>query len=249
LGIATDPTTNFAVGGATTGTVNTVAADLTARNITIPNPSALIGIEQQVTNSLPLANPDALYIVWGGANDYLGGGIVDPRIPVGNLTAEISTLIAGGAKNILVPNLPNLGALPGTRTLATAPGLSFLTQGHNTTLALSIAALQRANSSVTINILDINDLFTRAVNDPGQFQLSNVTDGCLLVGCSNPDAYLFWDTIHPTTAAHRLIGNLALSTVAPTAVPEPFTIIGTIVGGTAALRLRKKLQAVDRSRS
>ncbi len=25
------------------------------------------------------------------------------------------------------------------------------------------------------------------------------------------------------------------------AVPEPFTIIGTIVGGTAALRLRKKL--------
>jgi hypothetical protein len=29
--------------------------------------------------------------------------------------------------------------------------------------------------------------------------------------------------------------------VSPTAVPEPFTIIGTIVGGTAALRLRKKL--------
>ena len=29
--------------------------------------------------------------------------------------------------------------------------------------------------------------------------------------------------------------------VTPTAVPEPFTIIGTIVGGTAALRLRKKL--------
>jgi hypothetical protein len=31
--------------------------------------------------------------------------------------------------------------------------------------------------------------------------------------------------------------------VSPTAVPEPFTIIGTIVGGTAALRLRKKLTA------
>jgi hypothetical protein len=28
-----------------------------------------------------------------------------------------------------------------------------------------------------------------------------------------------------------------------TAVPEPFTIIGTIVGGTAALRMRKKLAA------
>jgi sugar lactone lactonase YvrE len=28
-----------------------------------------------------------------------------------------------------------------------------------------------------------------------------------------------------------------------TAVPEPFTIVGTLIGGTAALRLRKKLQA------
>ena len=26
-------------------------------------------------------------------------------------------------------------------------------------------------------------------------------------------------------------------------VPEPFTIIGTIIGGTAALRMRKKLKA------
>lgn len=31
------------------------------------------------------------------------------------------------------------------------------------------------------------------------------------------------------------------NSVTPTVVPEPFTIIGTIVGGTAALRLRKKL--------
>jgi hypothetical protein len=28
-----------------------------------------------------------------------------------------------------------------------------------------------------------------------------------------------------------------------TAVPEPFTIIGTLVGGTAALRMRKKLRS------
>ena len=38
--------------------------------------------------------------------------------------------------------------------------------------------------------------------------------------------------------------NFRLETFAvPTAVPEPFTIIGTLVGGTAALRMRKKLKA------
>jgi hypothetical protein len=30
---------------------------------------------------------------------------------------------------------------------------------------------------------------------------------------------------------------------APTSVPEPFTIIGTFIGGTAAVRMRKKLRA------
>ncbi len=33
------------------------------------------------------------------------------------------------------------------------------------------------------------------------------------------------------------------SALNPTAVPEPFTIIGTLIGGTAALRMRKKLKS------
>jgi hypothetical protein len=33
---------------------------------------------------------------------------------------------------------------------------------------------------------------------------------------------------------------------ATTAVPEPFTIIGTLIGGTAAVRTRKKLQAINK---
>jgi hypothetical protein len=32
------------------------------------------------------------------------------------------------------------------------------------------------------------------------------------------------------------------SPIATTAVPEPFTIIGTVIGGTVALRMRKKLK-------
>jgi thermolabile hemolysin len=241
LGIATTPNTNFAVGGAATGTVNTVANELNANSIPILKPSQLVGIQQQVNNNA-IGDPDALYIVWGGANDYLGGGTIDPTIPVGNLTNEISTLISRGAKNILVPNLPNLGALPGTRTNSAAAGLSALTQGHNINLALSIASLQQANPSVKLTVLDVNNLFAGVVSNPSRFSFSNVTDSCLLVGCQNPDAFLFWDPIHPTTAAHQLIGNLAFSTVSPTAVPEPFTIIGTIVGGTAAIRIRRQLK-------
>ena len=39
-------------------------------------------------------------------------------------------------------------------------------------------------------------------------------------------------------------GSLAISFVpaSSTAVPEPFTIVGTLIGGGAALRMRKKLR-------
>lgn len=40
-----------------------------------------------------------------------------------------------------------------------------------------------------------------------------------------------------------LTGLTFTGNITPTAVPEPLTIIGTIIGGTAALRIRKKLKA------
>ena len=33
----------------------------------------------------------------------------------------------------------------------------------------------------------------------------------------------------------------------PQSVPEPFTIIGTLVGGTAAIRMRKKLKLANKN--
>jgi hypothetical protein len=40
-----------------------------------------------------------------------------------------------------------------------------------------------------------------------------------------------------------LQANSFVNTIPTTAVPEPFTIVGTLVGGTAALRIRKKLKS------
>jgi hypothetical protein len=38
-------------------------------------------------------------------------------------------------------------------------------------------------------------------------------------------------------------GNVAQGSLPPTDVPEPFTIVGTLVGGSAALRMRKNLKS------
>ncbi len=237
--LATNRTTNFAVGGATTGTFNTIQP-----LIPFPIP-ALNGIQKQV-NDNAVTDPDALYVIWGGANDYLGGGITDPTVPVGNLFAEINTLIGRGARNIVVPNLPNLGALPSTRNLgATTIGLNNLTAAHNAGLAATIGNLNLANPTVNLNLLDVNGLFNRVVANPTSFGFTDVTTQCITATtvCANPNANLFWDEIHPTTEGHRLIGELAFNTVSPTAVPEPITMLGSLMAGSAAIAFKRKLKA------
>ncbi|WP_309740584.1 PEP-CTERM sorting domain-containing protein [Chamaesiphon sp. OTE_20_metabat_361] len=239
---ATNRITNFAVGGATTGTANTIQ-----NLIVTPIIPALNGIQQQITNDNAVRDRDALYIIWGGANDYLGNVTTDPAIPVGNLFADINTLIDRGARNILVPNLSDLGALPSTRNLGTtAIGLSSLTAAHNAGLATTIANLKLAKPTVNLNLLDVNGLFNRIVTNPSSFEFTDVTTQCLTTTvCANPNANLFWDDIHPTTEGHRLIGELAFNTVSPTAVPEPIAILGSLMAGSAAIAFKRKLKAAN----
>jgi hypothetical protein len=50
-----------------------------------------------------------------------------------------------------------------------------------------------------------------------------------------------WNSISPFGAQ---FDNINVSAASSTSVPEPFTIVGTLIGGTAALRMRKKLKAI-----
>ena len=52
-----------------------------------------------------------------------------------------------------------------------------------------------------------------------------------------------FDAIRVTAAggSAAFIDNIQFGTATAQSVPEPFSIIGTLVGGTAALRIRKKL--------
>jgi thermolabile hemolysin len=233
LGLAIDKNTNFAAGGATTGTVNTTTGV-----------TALGGIQNQLAGS-SISDADALYIIWGGANDYLGAGITDPTVPVGNLAGEISALIGRGAKNILVSNLPDLGAIPLVNKIpANATALNTLTQFHNAGLAAGINNLRQVNPSVNLNLLDVNSLFKQVTTNPSNFGFINVTDSCLSVIsiCNDPNSYLFWDPFHPTTTGHQLIGNLAFNTVSAS-VPEPTNILGSLIAGGSIIAFKRKLKS------
>ncbi|WP_310421896.1 PEP-CTERM sorting domain-containing protein [Chamaesiphon sp. VAR_48_metabat_135_sub] len=221
---------NFAVGGATSGTINTIPFPATG----------LVGIQKEVNDNV-ITDPDALYVIWGGANDYLGAGVINPAVTVGNLSSQISTLIGRGAKNILVPNLSNLGKLPLALGAPNAADLDLLTQGHNAGLAASIADLSSFFPSVKLSLLDVNSLFNRVTANPGNFGFDNVTNQCISVNflCSTPQTYLFWDDIHPTTRGHQLIGDLAFESLQ---VPEPTTMLGSLLAFGSVVTLKRKIK-------
>ena len=233
LGIPNDPTTNFAVGNAKTDS-----------HPQAPAPG-FIGIKEQIDNDQSPVKSNNLYVIWGGANDYLEpvnpANPANPSVIVGNLTAQIGTLIGRGAKNILVPNLPNLGQLPSTLASPASGLLNNATQLHNLSLEASIRNLNLSlnDPTVKVNLLDVNFLF----NTASSVGFTNVTDKCITsLGCT-PDTYLFWDEVHPTTAGHRLIGDLAFSVVSPTAVPEPMTILGSLAAASSAIAFKRKLKS------
>ncbi|MEH1939396.1 MAG: SGNH/GDSL hydrolase family protein [Nostoc sp.] len=248
LGLSFNPKTNFAFGGATTGFQNIGLASLP-------------GLQQQIdsfTAANQFANPNALYIIWAGTNDYINyffGTIPNPTQAVTNISAAVKSLATVGARDIMVVNLPNLENFPVTGGNSQISSLlSSFTSAHNSSLTANLNFLnQQLSPDINIIPFDVNSLFSRAIAHPGEFGFTNVIDSCVgdlsvipinistqPVTCT-PDRFLFWDQIHPTTTTHKLIGELAFSVLNKSFVPEPSLLFGLLaLGASSTVSLLKQ---------
>lgn len=202
---------NYAYAGARTGPINAG----------LP-PSLLDQVQMYLVDNSGVADPDALYVIWGGGNDVREN---DAANSASEIAAMISDLEAAGATNFLVLNLPDIGMTPESLD-GMAPGgpagvITAATEQHNAMLAAELSTLS-ATLPVTIFELDIFTLFNQLLSDPADFGFSNVTDVCWtgdFLGngtvCADPDSYVFWDDIHPTAAAHAILGASAANLIDP----------------------------------
>jgi thermolabile hemolysin len=196
LGLSAGQISNFACGGATTsGEFSNLVPGLLAQ-------------VQSFTKRQSNTTSNVLYVLWAGANDYLQG-TTNPTLPVANISKAIESLAGIGATKILVANLPDLGQLPATRNTANSSNLSTLTEAHNSGLRRSLKVLKQRRSDLQIAMLDANSLYRQAITNPAQFGFTQVTSACLIgsSSCRNPEQFLFWDSIHPTTAGHQILAT------------------------------------------
>lgn len=180
------------------------------------------------------ANPNSLFIVWIGANNYLAIPALDN---IEAITAEVNEgiqhglerLVQAGAKHILILNLPDLGKAPVARLFSAETLLTEYTQKHNTKLLALFDDLRQRYPSIQWLYYDTNNALNKILENPVQYGFTNIRDTCYEVGADifknknqhaildmasrvmnhssqkKCDGYVFFDPVHPTSKVHQLV--------------------------------------------
>ncbi len=197
---------DFAHSGATTG---------------YDNPAAGLnysGLQWQLENYSASAD-DALFTLWIGANDLEQGRSFETAAE--NIATALQSLYADGARDILVGNLPNIGATPRfidygleIATLATQ-----WTMGFNVQLATVLSVFEQSYPDVNLYRLDVYELFENFTPQTSEWR------------------ELFWtDGFHPSSVGHQLIADTALTHLEAVPAPASILLIGSGIIGLALLR-------------
>lgn len=189
------------------------------------------------------ADPNALYYLSGGGNDFLQGLILNTdqaSAAADRLVDSVQVLQQAGAKYVMVWLLPDLGLAP---ALNGGPSQALGTQlstAFNQQLVTQLAQVDAEIIPLNIPLL-LRDTFA----DPARFGLAadqNLTATCFSGnGCTenatyginsatpDPTKLIYNDSVHPTEAGQRLIADYAYSLLA---APWEITLLPEMAQGT-----------------
>ncbi len=199
--------------------------------------------------------PASAVIITGGELTFTGGtnnlstSFADPNSPPAsfivnyNQPAAVPTILAatGPEFSTLFPqSKPALvgAVISSPNTFTRVGNTNNYTLNNNLTFDFGTVSLNvGANSIFAAGSNNVGGTDLRLATNVGSFFLSG-TDNTPIRTLD----FSFGDTGLSGIGTYRISGSpTAIPQTGPIPVPEPFTIIGTLVGGTAAFRMRKKL--------
>ncbi|GMN37103.1 hypothetical protein TIFTF001_006541 [Ficus carica] len=148
---------------------------------------------------------------------------------VSSFTSFIQNLYGAGARKIGVTSLPPLGCLPEVITLfghhekGCVTRINSDAQSFNKKLNAAAASILKQHSDLRLVIFDIFKPLYDVIKSPSQYGFVETRRGCCGTGtvelttvlcnphtpgtCSNATQYVFFDAVHPTDAANRIIAD------------------------------------------
>lgn len=239
--------TNYAYGGARTGAVPSPVAGAPALTGTVP--SNVQQVDTYLASSNLRADPSALYVVDGSsfANNFnaaataatqagLSGAALQTYFTnvtaaaVGDMVGIVNKLYFAGARNILVFNVPDIGATPLLTGNGAAPGnanaasATALSVGYNQNLAAQFATFAPSWQGLNLKTFDAFAFVRSMAANPAANGYTNVTQACFLPPstslpsgflCSTPGSYFYWDTFHPTAFTGGKVAQQVITLLGP----------------------------------
>jgi phospholipase/lecithinase/hemolysin len=217
--------TDFAVGGALTG----------PSLVHAQNPSDLPSQYGEFVAFNPHPSPNALYTVWAGSNDVLDIANDASLTPVqqqqavqqavNNEVGIVDGLIAHGARNLVVLNVPDLSQIPyETVRPASDAAAGALAQQYNADLAASLHQVM-ASGVASIDLIDTYSLLDSAIANPAAYGFTNVRQPVWTGNLTDPHSgvlnatgaaqggFLFFDEMHPTATGHAYVASAVAQTL------------------------------------
>jgi outer membrane lipase/esterase len=212
-GIVADVGSNYAAGGATI----VPGPGFPPTPPTQFAPSLTTQIAAYLGSNGGRADPNALYTVWGGANDlfFTLNGATTTQQFLASAQAQVglvNTLTTAGARYILVPTMPDVGLTPFglSQGPAGSAGITALVNGYNQTLFGGLAA-----QGLRVIPLDTYTLIHEISANPSAYGFNSATipacAGTSLTCVSIGSGRAFADGVHPSTEAHAIISQYAVS--------------------------------------
>ncbi|AZD86851.1 Phospholipase/lecithinase/hemolysin [Pseudomonas chlororaphis subsp. aureofaciens] len=189
------------------------------------------------------ADPNALYYLTGGGNDFLQGRVTSldqANAAAGRLVDSVQALQQAGARYIMVWLLPDIGLTPAINGSPLQGFTSQLSAQFNTELVRQLRTVDAQVIPLNIPVL-LKETFA----NPAQFGLA--TDQNLVATCfsgrgctenaryglhsatPDPSKLIYNDAVHPTEAGQRLIADYAYSLLA---APWEITLLPEMAQGT-----------------
>ena len=187
-----------------------------------PSPAQQTALyDKRVTQLFPRAADETLYTVLIGGNDFANYNEPVSTVLQGVDTALQRLIDDEGAVNIVVLNLPDITAAPvflGARQ-AEREVVKARLDDYDARLPGLLDAVRSAFPQIDLTLFDTRAVFDAILRNPSAWGFVNAVQSCLRdpspsysvtepmrAGCDGYN-YVFWDSLHPSTAVHAIIGS------------------------------------------
>jgi phospholipase/lecithinase/hemolysin len=145
---------------------------------------------------------------------FIAGGLNDKRLhtetTVQNLETEARMLYGAGGQRFLIALLPT--AIPAFREVG---------QRLNPSLARIPGELAAQLPDASVGLSQWGSFFDEVMHNPAKYGIANTTDACAgraifnenVHPCSEPSNYYYYHSGHPSTAVHKIVGDMLYAEV------------------------------------